>query len=78
MDSAGKYVSSAEFCKGLYGEENGKGPAPAKLRVLIQRCRDILELRTRGRVGIAVKRNSGWKITRKDAHLLTKIVESND
>jgi len=66
LEYPGSYVSTEYFCKALYGEERGKGPAPAKLRMLLQRCRDIIHEITNGKVAVTVRRNSGWKISRKD------------
>ena len=71
VDYAGEYISPAEFCFALYDEEI-EGPAPAKLRVLMQRCRQILDEITGEQVDIEVKRNKGWRITKKGRILLKR------
>lgn len=58
-----KFQSTATLCDLLYGK--AITPAPAKLRMLIQRCRDIIVDETNCRATIIGKRNSGWKITIK-------------
>jgi len=58
-----KYQSTAVLCKLLYGK--AITPAPAKLRMLVQRCRDIVHDETDGKAAITGKRNNGWKITFK-------------
>lgn len=74
MDDAGEYTTAGEFCDALYGEGFAKGPAPAKLRVLMQRCRAIVKDKSRGKVTVLVKRNSGWKITRKSRLIFLKVI----
>ena len=67
----GHHVSTEQFCQALYDDyRHGKIPAPAKLRVLIQRCRNIVDEISEGKVEITVRRNSGWKISRKGIHIL--------
>ena len=73
IDHKGDYVSSEQFTKALYGK--AEKPAPTKFRVTMQRCRDIVFERTNGRVEIDVKRNSGWKLTVRNAMILTKYIE---
>jgi len=78
MDEAGTYIPPSAFCDVLYCERYLlKAAAPAKLRVLIQRCRGILAKHSNNRVDIVVKRNSGWKITKKHSMILRKIVAEN-
>ncbi len=72
VDNPGHHVSTGQLCKALYGEHCDKAPAPAKLRVLIQRCRDILSDITDNGVEVTVRRNSGWKISRKDVLILKR------
>jgi len=72
LGSPGTYVSTEDFCQALYNEKREKGPAPAKLRVLIQRCRDIVSEITKGKVDVTIRRNSGWKISRKDVLLFKR------
>ncbi len=74
-DDAGTYITTYEFCKELYGGAEKGMPAPAKLRVLIQRCREILSDETDGKVKIEGKRGSGWIMTRKNAARLRNIVD---
>ncbi len=76
LDEAGHHISTADFCKALYDEDCALGPAPAKLRVLIQRCRAIIAAKTNGRVVILGKRNSGWKITRKGAVVFRRFLDN--
>ena len=73
LDNPGEYISAAEFCDALYGEEC-PGPAPAKLRVLIQRCRQIIFGISNGRAKIESRRFKGWRITKKDRMILKKMV----
>lgn len=76
-DAPGSYISAYAFCRALYGKrEAKKGMAgPAKLRVLIQRCREILYERSKGSVDILVKRNHGWMLTRADVARMRKLVD---
>lgn len=77
LDDAGRYLSAKCLCDALYGGvHTTKQPAPAKLRVLIQRCRDILHKRSKGLVKIDVRRNSGWKITTHNRQVLQNIVDA--
>lgn len=71
-DENGHYVSSKELTKGLYGE--AMHPAPAKLRVLIQRCRELLHELTDGECAIIGKRNSGWFMATSDFERLQKCI----
>lgn len=73
IDNAGSYVSAVDFCEDIYSE-TCYGPAPAKLRVLIQRCRAIIDNYSEGKVEVLVKRNSGWKLTKRDAFKMKKII----
>ena len=73
LDYAGDFVSSADLCEALYGKATT--PAPAKLRVLMQRCREIIDELTEGQVEIAIRRNSGWKFTVRHGFILKKIIE---
>jgi len=72
IEHPGHHVSTDQFCEVLYGEHRDKGPAPAKLRVLIQRCRDIIDEITNNRAEVTIRRNSGWKISRKDVLILKR------
>ena len=73
LDYAGQYVAPADFCDWIYGEACD-GPAPAKLRVLVQRCRALIEQFSDGRVEVQIKRNSGWKITKDHAIIMKNII----
>lgn len=73
IDFAGSYVTADDFCDAIY-DERCPGPAPAKLRVLIQRCRSLVINFTGGEVHIEVRRNSGWKITKKNAFKMKRII----
>ncbi len=73
----GQYVTAAEFCNELYPDDDrykDDAPAPTKLRVLIQRCRQILSDQTEGEVSIYSRRGQGWMITRRHGITLLKIV----
>lgn len=72
IDEAGTYISVSAFCEALY-EEDYVGPAPAKLRVLVQRCREVLGELTEGRAKIETKRNKGYRITRKTSVILRSL-----
>ena len=74
-DEPGTYISAYEFCDELYGDADPGMPAPAKLRVLVQRCREILHGKTDGRVLIEGKRGSGWYMSRKSVAILRNIVD---
>ncbi len=78
MDDAGHYTTAGQFCEALYGEGFDKGPAPAKLRVLMQRCRAIVEVKSTGKVAILIKRNSGWKITKKSRLIFLKVIAEDE
>lgn len=75
-DHQGQYVSSKKLTKGLYGK--AERPAPAKLRVLMQRCREIVEYFTFGECVISGRRNSGWLISTSDFECLKKFVAQAD
>ena len=79
MDDAGKFIPAYELCNGLYPDDK-KGyeagcPAPAKLRVLVQRCRDIVHDLTNGKASIETKRGKGWRVTKKSRIILAKAVD---
>lgn len=76
LDAAGEFVAPIEFVSALYDDEVEPGmAAPAKLRVLVQRCRAILDEQSKGKVKIITRRNLGWKISSKGRLLLQKIVD---
>lgn len=67
IDYPGEYITSREMCKLVYGETLGHGtPAPAKLRVLVQRCRRLVEDIAGSVVEIEIKRGKGWRISRRN------------
>tara|TARA_R110000772_G_scaffold2839_1_gene10291 strand:+ start:1303 stop:1611 length:309 start_codon:yes stop_codon:yes gene_type:complete len=72
---AGKYVTAEMLCTWLYSEYIGKSPAPAKLRVLMQRCRALIKEHSQGQAVIEGKRNHGWKITYNHGQVLRKIID---
>jgi hypothetical protein len=75
-DEPGVWQSAYDFCLQLYDDEaEATMPAPAKLRVLIQRCREILDKHTGVEVVIVGKRGSGWHMTRKSAAKLRILVD---
>ncbi len=74
-DEPGVYQSAYDFCEELYGHAEPGMPAPAKLRVLIQRCREILHDETDGKVKIEGKRGSGWYMSRKSLAFLRKVID---
>lgn len=74
IDDAGSYIPPYELCRALYDGKFKKGcPAPAKLRVLMQRCRDILHDLTEGKVRIETRRGQGWRITKKSRMILVNL-----
>lgn len=76
LDDAGEYISAAELQDALYGEKVEPGSAaPAKLRVLIQRCRDIVYELSDGKVEIETRRGKGWRITKKGRLILRKSID---
>ena len=78
IDERGKYIPPCELCNALYPDDKtykAGSPAPAKLRVLVQRCRDIVEDLTEGRAEIENKRGKGWRITKRDRIILMKAVD---
>ena len=75
-DNAGAYISAYAFCKELYDDKaEPTMPAPAKFRVTMQRCREIVEERTEGKARIESKRGSGWFMSRKSLVHLRKAVD---
>lgn len=78
MDDAGHFTTAGQFCEALYGEGFDKGPAPAKLRVLMQRCRAIIQDKSHDKVTILIKRNSGWKLTKKSRLIFLKIIAEDE
>lgn len=77
MDMPGKFVAPYVLCNGLYLDDKAKkgDPAPAKLRVLLQRCRDIIEGLTGSEAQIETKRGKGWRVTRKSHAILSETVD---
>lgn len=74
LDEAGEYVSPADLCDIIYEEEMpDDAPAPAKLRVLVQRCRDIVFELSDGKAEIETRRGKGWRITKKGRLILSKV-----
>ena len=71
IDSSPRYLSADHMCRELY-EEECPGPAPAKLRVLMMRCREIVEELTNGKGKIQIRRNKGWWVSEKTRKLLTR------
>lgn len=65
-----KFKTTAFLCQVLYGKPIT--PAPAKLRMLVQRCRDIISDNTDAKATIVGKRNSGWKITIKHSVIIKR------
>ena len=72
MDTPGRYVSAFDLCPALYDEEC-EGAAPPKLRVLLQRCRDIVDELTYGEATIENKRGRGWRLTKASCEALRKV-----
>lgn len=70
LNRPSKYQSTATLCELLYGKPIT--PAPAKLRMLIRRCRDIIVDETEDQATIIGKRNSGWKITIKHSMVINR------
>ncbi len=73
LDDAGHFVTPSDLCMSLYDEPTEakvKMVAPAKLRVLVQRCREILSDVSDGRVTVETKRGTGWRISRKHRIIL--------
>jgi len=62
----GVFMAAAELCDVIYDEHIGGDPAPAKLRVLMQRCRAVVASVSKGRSKIVTRRGVGWKMTRRD------------
>ena len=79
LDDAGRFVSPAELSAALYPDDpiDDGMSAPAKLRVLVQRCRQLLDDHTGGIVPSVSRRNSGWKITKITRLKLGKFLEQN-
>tara|TARA_R110000772_G_C13310278_1_gene440231 strand:- start:24815 stop:25117 length:303 start_codon:yes stop_codon:yes gene_type:complete len=75
IDAKGEWITAYQFCDALYGEGDEKMVAPAKLRVLMQRCRDIVDELTQGRAQIITRRGSGWRIKLSDRTRLMTAVE---
>jgi hypothetical protein len=73
LDAAPDYVPFSSLTKAMYGKASKT--APAKLRVTVQRCRDIVWDKTEGNVEIEGKRGSGWRLTVRGALVLKKYVE---
>lgn len=62
----GVFLSAADLCDEIYDEDIEDEPAPAKLRVLMQRCRKVVTDVSKGRSKIVTRRGVGWKMTRRD------------
>ena len=78
LDEAGRFISPAELSAALYPDDpiDDGMRAPAKMRVLIQRCRELMDKHTGGIVTIVTRRNSGWKISKKSRLLLQKFIDA--
>ncbi len=75
-NNPGYYTSAYEFCQIIYPRDAEPGmPAPAKLRVLIMECRDMLHDLTDGEIVIDSKRGSGWYMTQETVDALRNIVD---
>ena len=78
IDERGKYIPPYALCAALYPNDDRYepgSPAPAKLRVLVQRCRDIVSALTDDRSEIETKRGKGWRITKRSRIILMKAVD---
>lgn len=75
IDNAGNYITAEAFCDAIYAEDIGEDPAPAKLRVLIQRCRAIVEDISKDQVKVKGRRNSGWKMTYQHGQDMLRIID---
>lgn len=75
IDARGAYIPAFELCNALYVDDapyKRDDSAPAKLRVLMQRCRQIVDDLSAERTRIAGKRGKGWRITmRERIYLIT-------
>ena len=73
---AGKYASAKKLMFILYGETLGKmDVTPGKLRTLVLRTRDVLWDATDGEVEIELRRNVGYKITKRHAKRLDQLLD---
>lgn len=75
IDARGSYIPAADFCNALYPDDQTyrpRAPSPAKLRVLIQRCRSIVADLTNDRAGIQTKRGKGWRVIKTERVILMK------
>ena len=80
LDDAGRFLSPAELSEALYPDDpvDDDMRAPAKMRVLIQRCRELMEIHTGGLVTIVTRRNSGWKVSKKSRLMVQKAIDNAD
>lgn len=78
IDYPGEYITVREMCGLVYGEDLDRGtPAPAKLRVLVQRCRRIVENVAGLTVEIEIKRGKGWRISRRNVLRLKRYFDKS-
>lgn len=73
IDAPEEFQSPEELCEALYHEHHVS--APAKLRMLIQRCREIIYQLTDGEVEVYTRRGKGWRLTRDGASVLHWLAE---
>lgn len=80
IEADGHWISPFQFCDALYEEKGDEEfvpymVAPAKLRVLVQRCRDIVGEITDDKAVIITKRGTGWRLKARDRLRLINSVE---
>ena len=70
----GRYFPTEEIMPWVFAESiSTDAPAPAKLRVLVQRSRAFLSERTDNQVSIGIKRNKGYRITKSHVRKLREM-----
>ena len=76
MEFPGRFVSPEDLVDWVFDETLPmNAPAPAKLRVLIQRTRATLESNTKSEATIGTKRGRGYRITKRHSRFLQKLIE---
>lgn len=77
-DEPGRFISPEDFCKALWPDRRPETKAPARLRVLMQRCRELIVHHAQDKSDIQLvivsKRNNGYMMPRTVAAELRKIV----
>ncbi len=79
LNFPGEYIDGYDILDEIYSEEVEDGaPVPAKVRVLVKRCREGLAEIFEGPPTIKTKRGKGYIMSKKDAADLEIVIETEE